>query len=116
MYWIVFSRIRNENAGQSYGQYPGGAPQFFGPIRPTFSMSIVPAIFRCDTAEQACQAAAKKIGGMGTYFAVEGTPWGVDLLDVEGVSELGDDELTDDKERRIRELERTVLDRDDLPQ
>lgn len=42
-------------------------------------------------------------------FAVEGTPWGIDMLDVEDVEELGQEAKPEDsKEKRIRELERTV--------
>lgn len=72
------------------------------------------AAFHADTGEQACQAAAAATKRLTTYFAVEGTPWGVDMIRVEGTRELGvaldDEESAHD--RRLRELERRVLDRD----
>ena len=37
-------------------------------------------VFRGESAEQACQAAARKAGVIGTFFAIEGFPWGVSLL------------------------------------
>lgn len=72
------------------------------------------AAFHADSGEEACQAAAKKTKKLTTYFAVEGTPWGVDMLEVEGTRELGaeDDLQESEKDRRLRELERRVLDRD----
>lgn len=36
-------------------------------------------VYEAATAGDACQAAASDAGSMATYFAVEGTPWGVDL-------------------------------------
>lgn len=110
MYWLVFNKW-SETQG---AQFSSGGSLVAMPAQVS-QIRIVPAIFRADTAEQACQAAAKKMGSMGTYFAVEGTPWGVDLVDVEGVEELGAPETEDAKERRIRALERSVLDHD-VPQ
>ena len=56
-------------------------------------------VYQADTAEQACMAAASDNGQMATYFAVEGTPWGVDLIDVParqlGRSKSGTDALND---------------------
>ena len=84
MYYIVFARTVN----QPVGGYPG-QPQ--GPVgAPSYNMTVVPTLFRAESPEKACQAAARKVGGMGTYFAVEGFPWGVDMMSVEGVSEVGD--------------------------
>lgn len=37
-------------------------------------------VYQADSAADACQSAARDAGQMATYFAVEGTPWGVDLL------------------------------------
>lgn len=112
MYWLVFNKQTTPAAmagGPNFGGMHAVAPEFT-------EVKIVPAIFRAACAEDACRAAAKKMGAVGTYFAVEGTPWGVEMLDVEGVEELGaEPSETDEKERRIRALERTVLDREDLP-
>jgi hypothetical protein len=98
-YWIVFQRQLNQPTGAYAGHVfqhqlnqPTGEAQM--PIGPGhYTMAIVPTIFRCETALQACQAAAKKTGGMGTYLAVEGFPWGIDMVGVDGVTELGDDEI-----------------------
>jgi hypothetical protein len=73
------------------------------------------AVFHADTAEEACRAAAAATHRLTTYFAIEGTPWGVEMIKVDGVREIGaslseDDE--DEKDRRLRELERRVLDRE----
>ncbi len=81
----------------------------------TFAVPL--AAFHADTAEEACQAAAAKTKRLTSYFAIEGTPWGIDMLQVEGATEIGatpdDEELAETaKERRLRELERRVLDRD----
>jgi hypothetical protein len=71
------------------------------------------AAFHADTGEEACQAAARATKRLTTYFAVEGTPWGVEMIGVAGTSEIGAD-LDEETvaERRLRELERRVLDRD----
>lgn len=37
-------------------------------------------VYEADDAALACQSAARDNGQMATYFAIEGTPWGVDLL------------------------------------
>lgn len=67
-------------------------------------------VFKATTAEKACQAAAKKTGWMGNYFALEGFPWGVELFDTEEAAEWGDDETKNmtklqQMEARSRELE-----------
>lgn len=112
MYWLVFNRQSRPQAEQVsrdiYGRETGRTQ-----IGPDYVQIVPVAIFRCDTAEQACQAAAKKSAMMGTYFAIEGTPWGVDMIEVEGVEELGvAPPGEDEKDRRIRALERSVLDHD----
>lgn len=66
-------------------------------------------VYEADTAEQACQAAARDNGHMGDYFGVEGFPWGVHLLDTGGARKFGaTDELTamQKLQNRTRELER----------
>lgn len=73
------------------------------------------AAFHADSGEEACQAAAAATKRLTTYFAIEGTPWGVDMMRVDGTYELGvsiTDEDETPAERRLRALERRVLDRD----
>ena len=66
-------------------------------------------LFKADNAEDACKAAAKKVGKVGTFFACEGYPWGVELMDIEGVSELGGPPSAEDaRDRKIRDLERQL--------
>lgn len=38
-------------------------------------------VYAGDTADDACKSAAKDHGEMGTFFAVEGYPWGLELMD-----------------------------------
>lgn len=109
MYFLVFGQEVSEGARVFPGApYPGGGTQ----ITPDELVVHPVGIFRADRAEDACQAAAKRSRRMGTFFAVEGTPWGVDLIEVENVEQLGEVKPDDEKERRIRALERGVLDRD----
>ncbi len=79
-------------------------------------------VFRAERAELACQAAARKNGSAGTYFAIEGFPWGLEMNHVDGVEELGVDDLFAQPRRlapgqadpiRTRELERELLDGQD---
>ena len=65
-------------------------------------------VFQADDAETACKAAAADCGQLGTFFAVEGYPWGVEMLAVEGVHKLGETEL-ESARNRLREIERRVL-------
>lgn len=106
MYWLVVNKTTRPQATGPRGErlVPDNVTEF----------QFV-GIFRADHAEDACKAGARKLGSVGTYFAVEGTPWGVDMIEVEGVTELGEPETGDEQERRLRALERSVLDRDDLP-
>jgi hypothetical protein len=64
-------------------------------------------VFRADSAEQACQAAAKKTGFMGNYFALQGTPWGIELFETDA-DEFGADTTIDPLQRRIAELEKST--------
>lgn len=86
MYYIVFFK-------QNVAAVPRAAGMPLAP-RAHVEMGVVPAVFRCADAATACKAAAKRIGSMGSYFAVEGTPWGIDMLDV-GVVEVLGEELND---------------------
>lgn len=65
------------------------------------------AAFRAKDGETACQAVAAATKKLTNYIAVEGTLWGIDMAQVEGVEELGLEQPAETKlERRIRELER----------
>lgn len=66
-------------------------------------------VFRADDAEEACKAASRKIGSMGTFFAVEGFPWGVSMV-VADAEELGTEPLStlDQLETKSRDMEKTV--------
>lgn len=48
-------------------------------------------VFRAPSPELACQAAARKVGSVGSFFALEGTPFGVMMNPVDGVDELDSD-------------------------
>ena len=86
MYYMVFAGQKHE--GKLHWSAPVG-------------------VFETDKAEEACQAAAKKVGWMGSYFAVEGFPWGIDLLETDA-TEFGADSNVNPLENRIRELERST--------
>lgn len=57
-------------------------------------------VYSADTPQDACQAAAKDNGQMATYFAVEGTPWGVDLFEAPA-KQLGRSESSGDRMSRV---------------
>jgi len=65
-------------------------------------------VFSADDGEAACKAAAVKRGSAGTYFAVEGYPWGLSMMDAGTASELGADDPLDPLQTRIRDLERQL--------
>lgn len=46
-------------------------------------------VFTADNPDDACLAAAKKTGQLGTFIAIEGHPWGLDMVQDPEVSELG---------------------------
>lgn len=46
-------------------------------------------VFVAEDPESACRSAAQKSGTMGTFFAIEGFPWGVSLMSQGGAHELG---------------------------
>lgn len=50
-------------------------------------------VYRADTPEGACKRAAKSLGYVGSMFAVEGFPWGVELMADEDVGEMGVDDF-----------------------
>lgn len=84
-------------------------------------------VFVAADEDGACKAAAKKNQQFGTFFAVEGMPWGLDLLETEAL-ELGEEGSAMDKlnshlarmeqinkeANRLIELEQNVLGSDDL--
>lgn len=97
-WYMVFGAARGQQPG-TYVQghdYPRVLNWGSGPI----------GVFHAPDAESACQAAARKSGVVGTFFAVEGFPWGVELTDVSDVTELGEHQMLSEREIRLRELER----------
>lgn len=46
-------------------------------------------VFQADNPEQACLAAAHKAGKLTTMFAIPGFPWGLDMVEDQGIKELG---------------------------
>jgi hypothetical protein len=111
MFWAVFHAVKQQ---QSLGYAPGGK----NPIgyKTTLVWSGLDGVFKTDSSEEACKAAAKKNGTLGVYVAIECLPWGAELFDVEGVEEVGtgfEDDMTrmEKLERRTRELEK----RADIP-
>ena len=72
-------------------------------------------VYQATTAEEACQAAAKDHGQMATYFAVAGTPWGIDMMEAParqlGRSANAEERMAqildkmDENNQRIQELE-----------
>lgn len=57
-------------------------------------------VYQAQTPEDACQAAARDHGQMATYFAVGGTPWGVDMIEAPA-QQLGRTENSQDRMSRI---------------
>lgn len=82
-WYLVFSADRRPIPGHTaYGpieSLPTGLVWASAPV----------GVFRAGSSQQACQAAAKKQGSIGTFFAVEGEPWGLEMQRVDGVDELG---------------------------
>lgn len=78
-------------------------------------------VYSADSPEDACQTAARDHGQMATYFAVEGTPWGVDMVDAPakqlGRTQNSNDRLADvldrmqtEHEQKIKQLEAGLRD------
>lgn len=104
MFYIVFA-ARSIQSQDPYHGAPQGVPEL------VWSNPV--GVFKADTATQACQAAAKKVGAFGNFFAVEGTPWGLDIYTDDGVQEFGKDEIDFTLTDKTRELERSVGMRED---
>lgn len=66
-YYIVFGSIKRP-------------ADFMGGKRLDWNQPPV-GVYEAATPQDACQAAASDQGQMATYIAVEGTPWGIDLMD-----------------------------------
>jgi len=97
MFFMVFAGTKQSSSSDDSDKYIAWS----GPI----------AVFEADSAEEACQSCAKKVGWMGSYFAIEGFPWGVELFEAPAREFGADTKLTrrEEMELRTRELERTVL-------
>lgn len=95
-YYMIFNAIRQGNR---------------------LSWPNIVGVFKATTPEFACRAAAKRQGTVGTYFAVEGFPWGIEMEEVEGTEELGSERSLTDVMRERQELELELLkrQRDELP-
>lgn len=65
-YYMVFGSEKVQN-------YINGETKLHWSERPI-------GVYSGETAEEACKAAARDANGFGTFFAVEGFPWGVELL------------------------------------
>ena len=86
MYYIVFS----------HQQVRGAVENWQGRRQVTPDMvSVNPVgVFEAENAEEACKAAAMHTRSLGTFVAVQCTPWGVDLLH-SNAKLLGESELND---------------------
>jgi hypothetical protein len=85
-FYIVFGSIKRPS-------------DFFGGKSLDWSQPPI-GVYQADTPEEACQAAARDHGQMATYFAVGGTPWGVDLIEAPA-RQLGRTENSQDRMNRI---------------
>lgn len=85
-FYIVFGSIKRPS-------------DFFGGKALDWSQPPI-GVYQADAPEQACQAAARDHGQMATYFAVGGTPWGVDMMEAPA-QQLGRTENSQDRLNRI---------------
>ena len=92
-YFMVWAAGRRQRPGTGWEGPAASVPTELvwdnGPI----------GVFKVDVdgdegAELACHAGARKHGHAGTYFAIEGYPYGLAVQAPEGVSELGEEEIT----------------------
>lgn len=99
-YYLVMAMTKTAPASGVIVGYSNTGSPVYGPGQPQISWQVV-GVFEAATAEAACKAAAKKRQVFGSFFAVEGFPWGIDLIEIEA-TEFGRDqeELT-----RLRQLE-----------
>ena len=86
-YYLVFGSIKRPRG------FMGG--QFLDWSQPPVG------VYKAETAEQACQAAAKDHGQMATYFAIEGYAWGIDMMEVPNTAQLGRSETPEERMTRV---------------
>lgn len=84
-WFMVFSAGRRQQPGTAYA-----GPSHMAPVTLVWDSAPL-GVFRAPSADLACQAAARKGGHAGTFFALEGLPWGLEMTPVDGVTELGED-------------------------
>lgn len=93
-HYMVFAADRRHLPGNASAGPPPAAQ--YGLVWDNYPVGV----FKAPDAESACQAAARKEGRSGTFFAVAGVAWGLSLNPVDGVTELGDD-LTQPPNRQL---------------
>ena len=64
-------------------------------------------VYQGDTPDDACRAAAADTNNMGTFFAIEGTPWGIEMM-AGGSTQFGR------KESALERLERRLAYTDEV--
>lgn len=85
------------------GERAGGQPPGYPSLK-TFAAPV--AVFQATDPESACRAAAAATKRLTQYLAVEGVPWGVDMVGVENTSEFGAPASKDaETETRLKQLE-----------
>lgn len=104
MFFMVFAGTKVEDRNPISGMQ-------VGPDKLVWSNPI--GVFNAPDAESACRKAANKLGYITNFFAVEGFPWGIGLMEEEEVGEFGIDKVSDVKalnspETKTREMERSV--------
>jgi len=108
-YYLVMGMTKIQHEPAYIGRGGDGRTPQFVQAPPALSWTPI-GVFKARKAEDACKAAAKKMQQFGSFLAIEGYPWGIDLMDIEA-SEFG---LNDERElspleraeNRSRELER----------
>jgi hypothetical protein len=77
-----------------------------GQMRPRgLTRGLAPvSAFQAATPELACQAAARATRSLTSYVAIECTPWGIDVMEADGATELGAEPA-----RAVAELEASGL-------
>jgi hypothetical protein len=80
-YYAIFEVFdRGDYEGLRVGQMrPRGLTRGLAPV----------SAFQAATPELACQAAARATRSLTSYVAIECTPWGIDVMEADGATELG---------------------------
>jgi hypothetical protein len=101
MYYLVMAMTKTPppQSGVLAGYDQQGNP-IYSQAQPQVSWEVA-GVFEAETAEQACKAAAKKSQRFGSFFAVEGFPWGIDLIETDA-TEFG---VEQQEISRLRQLE-----------